>query len=72
VELKKVIYTQELVIFKNQKDLKPVNHFNFVKRFDPAAPVIHGHGTLEIAQKKWKGKPSLLAAVSKARCALLN
>lgn len=115
----KIIYTNELVIFKDQHELKPINHFNFVKRFDPQAPAIHGmyilglihnfllqieynwkicisgveislemfrvcfirsfgeflrvlltfalnllgHGTLETVRTKWKGEPTLLAAV---------
>jgi hypothetical protein len=44
--------------------LKPANHFDFVHRFDPEAPAIHGHGTAATVTKKWKGKPTLLGAVT--------
>ena len=61
--LREAIYKYELVLFKGQHDLKPIEHFNFVKRFDPNAPDLHGHGTLETVRKTHKGAPTLLAAV---------
>jgi len=63
-ELKTAIYKHELVIIRNQHNLKPVNHFDFVHRFDPAAEAIHGHGTLDTVRKKHNGASTLLAAVN--------
>jgi alpha-ketoglutarate-dependent taurine dioxygenase len=63
-KIKTAIYEHQLVIIRKQQALKPTNHFDFVHRFDPEAPAVHGHGTAATVTKKWNGKPTLLAAVS--------
>ena len=61
--LKDAIFRNQLVIIKNQLTLTPKNHFDFVHRFDPMAPAVHGHGTVDNVKKKHDGKSSLLAQV---------
>lgn len=63
-QLRQAIYEHQLVIIRDQRALLPLKHFEFVHRFDPEAKPVHGHGTLDTVRKKWKGEPTLLAAVS--------
>jgi alpha-ketoglutarate-dependent taurine dioxygenase len=63
-KIKAAVYEHQLVIIRKQQALKPQNHFDFVHRFDPEAPAIHGHGTAATVTKKHKGQATLLAQVS--------
>ncbi|KXS97214.1 hypothetical protein AC578_845 [Pseudocercospora eumusae] len=58
----KKVYDNSLVIIKDQQKLTPTNHFNFTHRFDPKAPAVHGHGTLDKVEEARKdGDKSLIA-----------
>ncbi|KAL3422665.1 alpha-ketoglutarate dependent xanthine dioxygenase [Phlyctema vagabunda] len=45
--LKRATHRYQVVVIKNQHDLDPVKHWELVTRLDPAAPQVHGHGTVK-------------------------
>ncbi|EME77685.1 uncharacterized protein MYCFIDRAFT_191119 [Pseudocercospora fijiensis CIRAD86] len=60
--IRQALYENSLVIIKNQQKLTPTNHFNFVRRFDPEAAAVHGHGSVDRMKEARKdGGKSLLA-----------
>lgn len=66
--LRDAVFKNQLVVIKGQQALTPKNHFNFVHRFDPMAPSLHGHGNTDNVKKKHNNNSSLLAKVSSLAC----
>lgn len=49
--LKDVIWAEKVIIVKGQQDLLPIKQWELVTRFDPEAPQVHSHGTLNAFNK---------------------
>jgi alpha-ketoglutarate-dependent taurine dioxygenase len=45
--LREATHKYQLVVIKDQHELDPVKHWELVSRLDPAAPQVHGHGTVK-------------------------
>jgi alpha-ketoglutarate-dependent taurine dioxygenase len=45
--LRAATHEYQLVVIKDQHNLDPVKHWEFITRLDPAAPQVHGHGTVQ-------------------------
>lgn len=62
VALRDAIYRYQYVTIKYQQKLDPLKQWELMTRLDPAAPQVHGHGTV----KEFKKVGGLLS-VSKTR-----
>ncbi|GAA5987979.1 hypothetical protein JCM11641_005970 [Rhodosporidiobolus odoratus] len=61
-QLEEALYTHKLLVIKGQKNLRPEKQLELVKRFDPSAEAVHGHGTAQQANRAVNGRKSIVGA----------
>ncbi|GAA5839166.1 hypothetical protein JCM11251_003694 [Rhodosporidiobolus azoricus] len=64
-QLERALYTHKLLVIRDQPNLDPKKQFELVKRFDPTATPVHGHGSAaQIKQNasQQKNKKNLVGA----------
>jgi xanthine dioxygenase len=49
--IRDAVYTYKVMVIKDQHNLEPVKHWEFITRLDPNAAPVHGHGSAKDFKK---------------------